>query len=169
MKNIFLLIATSMLYGLVPSALPAQKSTSGYPASGGDMTPVLQENFQEDHTRAPQDNTVPIAVDNNAYLDMHIYVVYSGGLSRSLGMVTGLSKRTLVIPRSVIQTHREIQILADPIGGSQGYLSDTMFAYPGQRVHLTIQNLLSLSSAWIEDDYAEEEEDAEGADTPPTI
>lgn len=161
MKQICLVVATSLLCGLVPHAMLAQQSTSGELASGGDAAPILQENFQEHDTPASQDSPVQIAVENNAYLDMHVYVIYSGGLSRSLGMVTGLSKRTLVIPRQVIHTHSEIQLFADPIGGSQGYLSETMFASPGQRVRFTIQNLPSLSSAWIEGGYAEEEEEEE--------
>ena len=171
MKKTCLVVATAVLWGLVPSAMIAQQTTSGYPASSGDASPVLQEKIQENHTRVSRDHPVQIAVENNAFLDMHVYVVYSGGLSRSLGMVTGLSKRTLVIPRALIQTHSDIQLFADPIGGNQGYLSDTMFASPGQRIRFTIQNVPGLSTAWIESDYAEAEEgdeEDETADTPPT-
>lgn len=128
------------------------------PSGGGNP-------FQGTRTRVPRDGPVQVAVENNAYLDMHIYVYYSGGQSRSLGMVSGLSRRTLVIPNQVVQTLSGIQLFADPIGTSQGYLSQTLLAYPGQRIRFTIQNLLSLSSAWIEGGYAEEEEDADDEDT----
>ena len=168
MKHIGLVVATSMLFGLVPGAMLAQQSTSGDPAASGDASPALHETVQEDDTRVSQDSPVQIAVENNAYLDMHVYVIYSGGLSRSLGMVTGLSKRTLVIPRQVIHTHSEIQLFADPIGGNQGYLSETMFASPGERIRFTIQNLPGLSTAWIEADYAEEDADGR-ADTAPAV
>ncbi|MDE0082070.1 MAG: hypothetical protein OXT72_05420 [Gammaproteobacteria bacterium] len=168
MKQIGLVVATSVLFGLVPGTMLAHQPTSGDPASSGGDTPALHETVQGKDTRAPQDTPVQIAVENNAYLDMHIYVIYSGGLSRSLGMVTGLSKRTLVIPRQVIHTHSEIQLFADPIGGNQGYLSETMFASPGERIRFTIQNLPGLSTAWIEAGYAEEEAD-ERADTAPAV
>ena len=168
MKQIGLVVATSVLFGLVPGAMLAQQPTSGDPASSGGENPALHETIEGNDARAPQDRPVQIAVENNAYLDMHIYVIYSGGLSRSLGMVTGLSKRTLVIPRQLIHTHSEIQLFADPIGGSQGYLSETMFASPGERIRFTIQNLPGLSTAWIEADHAEEEAD-ESADTAPAV
>ena len=168
MKQIGLVVATSVLLGLVPDTMLAQQSTSGDPASSAGDSPALHETVQGNDAPAPQDNPVQISVENNAYLDMHIYVVYSGGLSRSLGMVTGLSKRTLSIPRQVIHTHSEIQLFADPIGGSQGYLSETMFASPGDRIRFTVQNLPGLSTAWIEAGYAEKEA-GEGADPDPAV
>ena len=41
---------------------------------------------------------VQVLVQNNAYLDMHIYVVGSGQ-RQSLGIATGLSEATLTLPR----------------------------------------------------------------------
>ena len=87
-------------------------------------------------------------MQNNAYLDMHIYVVRSGQ-TRSLGMATGLSEATLTLPRQLAR--REIQILAHPIGGFQSYVTPFLFAYPGERIRVIIQNLLSLSTAWVEE------------------
>ena len=86
-------------------------------------------------------------MQNNAYLDMHIYVVRSGQ-TRSLGMATGLSEATLTLPRQTVLS--EIQILADPIGGSQSYVTPFLYAYPGDRIRVIIRNLLSLSTAWVE-------------------
>ena len=172
MKQICLVMAISVLGGLVPRATVAQQSGSQETAAGGDAAPIVQEDVQGNPARASQESPVRVAVENNAYPDMHIYVVYAGGLSRSLGMVTGLSKRTLVIPRQLVQTHSDIQLLADPIGGSQGYLSETLFVSPGERVRFTIQNLPSLSSAWIEAGQAAEDgEDADAgrADTHPSV
>ncbi len=129
-------------------------------AGGGSENP-----FASQRTRALRDGPVEVRVDNNAYLDMHVYVVYAAGQQRSLGMVTGLSRRTLVIPAQVIQTLSGIQLFADPIGTDRGYLSQRILASPGQRIRFTIQNLLSLSTAWVEgriggeDGEAEEEED----------
>ncbi len=122
--------------------------------------------FASARSRAPRDGPVEVRVENNAYLDMHIYVVYAAGQQRSLGMVTGLTRRTLVIPAQVIQTLSGIQLFADPIGTDRGYVSQTLLAYPGQRIRFTIQNLLSLSTAWVEgriggDDAEEAEDDDE--------
>ena len=122
--------------------------------------------FESRRTRATRDGPVEVRVENNAYLDMHVYVVYAAGQQRSLGMVTGLSRRTLVIPAQVIQTLSGIQLFADPIGTDRGYLSQRILASPGQRIRFTIQNLLSLSTAWVEgrfggDDAEDEEDDGE--------
>ena len=65
------------------------------------------------------------------------------------GIATGLSEATLTLPRQIAR--REIQILADPIGGSQSYVTPFLLAYPGERIRVIIQNLLSLSTAWVED------------------
>ena len=121
--------------------------------------------FASPRSRAPRDGPVEVRVENNAYLDMHIYVVYGAGQQRSLGMVTGLTRRTLVVPNQVIQTLSGIQLFADPIGSSRGFMSQPILAYPGQRIRFTIQNLLSLSTAWVEGRIGREddqEEEAEG-------
>lgn len=120
--------------------------------------------FASARTRAPRDGPVEVRVENNAYLDMHIYVVYSAGQQRSLGMVTGLTRRTLVIPAQVIQTLSGIQLFADPIGTDRGFLSPPVLASPGQRIRFTIQNLLSLSTVWVEGRVGREEDEDEEAD-----
>lgn len=129
-------------------------------ASGSSDNP-----FATSRSRAPRDGPVEVRVENNAYLDMHVYVVYGAGQQRSLGMVTGLSRRTLVIPTQVIQTLSGIQLLADPIGTDRGFLSQPILAYPGQRVRFTIQNLLSLSTAWVEGRVGGDEDEDEEADS----
>ena len=99
---------------------------------------------------------------NNGFLDMHIYVRQSGQ-SRSLGMVTGLSEATLTLPRQMAESLRGIQILADPIGGSRPYVTPVVLVYPGERIRLTIQNALSLSTAWVEARYETEGTDIASA------
>ncbi len=93
---------------------------------------------------------IEVLVVNNGYLDMHIYVVQSGQ-RRSLGMVTGLTQATMTLPRQIVESGRELQLLGDPIGSSRLYVSPFLYAYPGTRIRLTIQNLLSLSTTWVED------------------
>ena len=90
---------------------------------------------------------VQVLVQNNAYLDMRIYVVVSGQ-TQSLGFVTGLSEATLTLPRQMAQ--REIQILAYPIGGFQSYVTPFLFAYPEEWIRVIIQNVLNLSTAWVD-------------------
>ena len=100
---------------------------------------------------------VELLAISNAFADMHLYVVQEGGRRQSLGMLTGLTRYTFVIPRTF--SRREIQILAEPIGGFDRYVTPVLLAYPGQRIRLQLQNNLVLSSAWVEDVYEEEEEE----------
>ena len=72
-------------------------------------------------------------------------------------MATGLSEATLTLPRQMVLS--EIRILADPIGGSQSYVTPFLYAHPGERIRVIIQNYLGLSTAWVEDLAEEDPED----------
>jgi hypothetical protein len=89
--------------------------------------------------------TIKLEVENNNFLDMHIYGVRDGYF-RSLGVVTGLTSEELTIPETLTLPGAEFQILADPIGGTLSYLSDPIVLGTGKEVDLTVQNDLALSS-----------------------
>lgn len=89
--------------------------------------------------------TIKLEVENNNYLDMHIYGVRDGYF-RSLGVVTGLTSEELTIPETLTLPGAEFQILADPIGGTVSYLTDPIVLGTGKEVDLTVQNDLALSS-----------------------
>jgi len=86
-----------------------------------------------------------VLVANHNFSDITLYAVQSGSRIR-LGMVTGLTTRRLPIPRSVALMSDEVRILADPIGGSQTYLSPPVRVQPGQSLDLTLGASLNLSS-----------------------
>jgi hypothetical protein len=90
-------------------------------------------------------NAIKLMVENNNYLDMHVYGMRDG-YYRSLGVVTGLSKAELTIPETLTIPGGTFQILADPIGGTMSYLTDPIILGIGKEVDLTIQNSLELSS-----------------------
>jgi hypothetical protein len=89
--------------------------------------------------------TITLEVENNNYLDMHIYGVRDGYF-RSLGVVTGLTSEALTIPETLTLPGAEFQILADPIGGTLSYLTDPIVLGTGKEVDLTVQSDLALSS-----------------------
>jgi hypothetical protein len=93
-------------------------------------------------------NTIKLVVENNNYLDMHVYGMRDG-YYRSLGVVTGLSKAELKIPADLTWPGADFQILADPIGGTISYLSDAIVMGTGKELDLTLQNDLALSSFMI--------------------
>lgn len=78
-----------------------------------------------------------VQVENQGFADMVIYAV-SGGQRIRLGLATGNSTRTFTIPRYLVGGATPVQFLADPVGGNQTPVSETMAVQPGDLVTLTI-------------------------------
>ena len=103
---------------------------------------------QEAPKKAPDSsarNGIKLVVQNNNYLDMHLYWMRDGAY-HSLGTVTGLSKAELTIPETLAIPGRDFQLLADPIGDPLSYLTDPIIVVQGQEVDLSIEADLALTS-----------------------
>ncbi|HEX5726525.1 MAG TPA: hypothetical protein VFX98_13710 [Longimicrobiaceae bacterium] len=88
-------------------------------------------------TVAREETTV--TVQNQAVLDMTMYVLRSGGGSRiRLGLVNGNSQQTFRIPESIIGLGQPLSFVADPIGNSNTAQSFEIYVRPGDNVRLTI-------------------------------
>ena len=94
---------------------------------------------------SPQGGRGVIRVQNNNFYDMTVYVVQSGMRWR-LGTVTGFSEQAFPVPSSFNADVRDVQLLADPIGGGPAYLSQRVRIHPGQAVELSIAGSINLSS-----------------------
>jgi len=80
-----------------------------------------------------------LRVENQAWMDMTIYVVEAGsGSRRRLGLVGATSGSDLRIPDSVVGMGRALRFVADPIGNQQTASSFELYVRPGQRVTITI-------------------------------
>ena len=88
-------------------------------------------------SRAGSGPATTLAVDNQAFSDMTIYVVSSGQRIR-LGLATGKTVSTFTIPARVIGQSRELQFLADPVGSSRTAVSEQLYVRAGERVTLMI-------------------------------
>jgi hypothetical protein len=87
----------------------------------------------------PQAQGASLRVENQAWLDMTIYVTDAGsGARRRLGGVSGTSNVTLRIPQEVVGIGRTLRFIADPIGSGRTATSYDLFVRPGQRVTITI-------------------------------
>ncbi len=110
---------------------------------------------------------IKVVVDNHNFLDMHVYAV-QGGRRWSLGMATGLTKRTFELPRIAVQSNHDTQLLADPIGSSVPFVTPPFYLYEGQQLNLTLENNLNLSWSTVTDQMPEEpEEEDEGPNSGP--
>ncbi len=87
-------------------------------------------------SRLPQPETT-LRVTNQAYLDMTVYVVNGGQLTR-LGIVTGNTTATLVIPRRLVFGPTTLRFQADPIGANRAPVSEEITVTAGDEVGMTI-------------------------------
>jgi hypothetical protein len=85
----------------------------------------------------PQEATV-LEVDNQASLDMTIYVVRSSGARERLGTATAHTRSRFTIPARLIFGLTPLRFMADPIGGSATPVTQEITVQPGDTVVLTI-------------------------------
>lgn len=78
-----------------------------------------------------------LQVENRGFTDMVIYAV-SGGQRVRLGIATGNSTKSFVIPGYLIRGASPVRFLADPIGGNRTPVSEEMTVEPGDIVGLTV-------------------------------
>lgn len=83
------------------------------------------------------DNSASIEVQNQAFLDVNVYIVTSGQRMR-LGTVTGNSTRVLAVPRTFVGTGVMVRFLADFIGSTRAPISEEMVIWPGDTVEMII-------------------------------
>lgn len=92
--------------------------------------------------RSPREEIVPgttatLRVDNQAFLDVNVYVLRSGQRTR-LGTVTALTRHTFVLPSTVVGTAVRVQFLAAFIGSSRAPVSEEVLIWEGDEVELRI-------------------------------
>lgn len=85
-----------------------------------------------------RDERSVLEVENRDFTDMTVYAILGSSRIR-LGTATGISTTTMTIPQSLIGGGgRDLQFVADPIGGRRASVSERIFVRPGQTVKLTI-------------------------------
>lgn len=78
-----------------------------------------------------------LKVDNQAYLDMTIYVMRGAERVR-LGRASGASSSSFVIPADLLRTSTSLRFVADPIGSSRAAVSEEINVHPGDQVVIQI-------------------------------
>lgn len=114
---------------LAPLLLSA--CVSGGTAQGPGESPAAEAGTgDEEVTRA--------RIVNQEELQMRVHLVASGSESY-LGSVPPHSERTFDLSGTRIGGRRDVQFRADPIGSTQGWLSDRIHVEPGETVTWTIR------------------------------
>lgn len=95
------------------------------------------------------DRTTPggvlVTVDNRHVMDIRVYFV-RGPSSMPLGSVRTLERRSFALPTSMTGHSGTVQLLADPIGSIETYVTDPIPAYPGDEVRWTLAPALQHST-----------------------
>lgn len=85
-----------------------------------------------------------VRVTNNNWSNMTVYAVR--GTSRfRLGMVTSMATEVFRLPGALADAGG-VRLLADPIGGSEQFITPTVQVRSGDEVKLELQNQLQVSS-----------------------
>lgn len=79
-----------------------------------------------------------VRVENQAFLDMNVYVISDGGGRTRLGTVTGNTNQVFVIPDYIVGPANSVRFLVEPIGSNRSPISNSLSVQPGQTVTLTI-------------------------------
>lgn len=93
----------------------------------------------------PAETKTTVQVTNHNWSDMVVYAVHNG-LRVRLGMVTSMSSRRMAVPRNLALATGDFRLAVDPIGSSQGFVTQPLQIRPGSRIEFNIQNNLPISS-----------------------
>ncbi|HEX5438176.1 MAG TPA: hypothetical protein VFW98_13550 [Gemmatimonadaceae bacterium] len=93
---------------------------------------------------------IPVEVSNHNWSDMVVYAMHLGTRYR-LGTVTSMSSRDLRIPPGVAGISDGVQLVADPIGSDQVYVTEPIVTGPDEGIVFSIENQLSISTYSVEE------------------
>lgn len=99
-------------------------------------------------TRQPGSDPGPAArgatvkVQNNALLDVNIYVLQASGARTRLGLVNANASAVFRIPSFAVGLGQQLSFLVDPVGSQRVATSFELFVRPDQQVSLTIPSTI---------------------------
>jgi hypothetical protein len=102
------------------------------------------ERSRNPFTAATHPQSIVVEVRNNNYLDVVVYVQREGRRTR-LGTVTGKCDATLKIP-GALAAPAGFHLEADPVGSSDTYVTEVIYADLGTVVVLDVGSVLAMSS-----------------------
>ena len=92
----------------------------------------------------PAAEKAAVTVKNDNWSDVVVFVVRGGTRSR-IGSVTAMSTNTFRVP-SDLAPDGVLQLMVDPVGSNSVYVTDRIVVNSGQRVELTVAQVLRMSS-----------------------
>jgi hypothetical protein len=91
---------------------------------------------------------IPLEIENRNYLDVIIYAVHDGQLTR-LGVAGGSAHTKMVLPARLLGAGREVRLYGDPIGSTDRALTEVIVVQPGQYIQWELEPGLDRSSVSV--------------------
>lgn len=104
----------------------------------------LVESTNQAGTRSLSDPAT-VKVANYNWMDVNVYAV-QGGTRVRLGTVTTMGTSTFHIPARFLAQSGSVRLMVDPIGSTEGYMTDGILVHGGQQISFNVQNALQFSS-----------------------
>jgi hypothetical protein len=114
----------------------------------GTSTAAARPGDPSDTIRLPAAPSVTVLVRNNNWMDVNVFA-YSAGKRYRLGLVAGNSSGKFVIPEWIINTTRDLRLIADPIGSRRGVATHPVIVRPGDIIEYRVEYNLDLSSVMV--------------------
>ena len=95
----------------------------------------------------PED-AVTLDLTNNTWSDVDVFV-YAGTNRSRVGTVTSMGTTHVALSPTILG-NGSVQIRAEPIGQGTPYTSERIDVQPGERIRITVEHQINLSS-WVVD------------------
>ena len=99
---------------------------------------ACSSNRQPGTDPGPAARGATVKVQNNAFLDVNIFVLQASGSRTRLGLVNANSEAVFRIPGYAVGLGQQLRFLVDPVGSQRTASSFELFVRPDQQVTLTI-------------------------------
>ena len=91
---------------------------------------------------------VTLQVTNHNFLDITVFVLHEGQRLR-IGLVTGSTTQSFVLPGRLVALSHELALLGDVVGSPDFARTETIIVRPGQRIEWTLETDLRRSSVGV--------------------
>lgn len=98
--------------------------------------------------RTSQQPSALLHVENYNWMDVVVYAVQGNSRVR-LGEVTSMTSANFRLPSRFLAGSENVRLMVDPIGSTEGYITDGIVLHDGDHVAFNVQNALQFSSLMV--------------------
>jgi hypothetical protein len=91
---------------------------------------------------------IALQVVNHHWLDVTIYVLHDGQLTR-VGVAGGSASTEMILPSRLVGVGRELRLYGDPIGSPERAITEVITVQPGQSIEWLLESELARSTVGV--------------------